>query len=113
MDRPGMGMHGMDGAMGGWGVIGMLGSLFGLFLMVSLVALILFVALRIFSGRQGLGRSDSAENILRERFARGEVSAEEYEQSMRVLRENPPHKSYEDYIREAMNRLRQGRSADS
>lgn len=87
--------------------------MFSLFFMVALVALILFVALRIFSGRQGFGRTNSAEDILRERFARGEVSAEEYEQSMQVLRENPPHKSYEDYIREAMSRLRRDRSTDS
>lgn len=92
----------------------MIGSLFSLFFMVALVALILFIALRVFSGRQGFGRTNSAEDILRERFARGEVSAEEYEQSMQVLRDsNPPHKSYEDYIREAMSRLRRDRSTDS
>lgn len=113
MDRHEMGMRGMDGAMGGWGIFGILGPLFGLFFMVSLVALVLFVALRIFSGRQGFGRTDSAEDILRERFARGEVSTEEYEQSVQVLRDTPPQKSYEDYIREAMNRLRPGRSTDS
>lgn len=82
--------------------------------MVALVGLILFIALRIFSGHQGFSRTNSAKDILRERFARGEVSAEEYEQSMQVLRDsNPPHKSYEDYIREAMNRLRRDRGADS
>lgn len=113
MERHGMGMHGMDGAMGGWGIVGVLGSLFSLFFMVSLVALILFVALKVFSGRRGLGRTNSAEDILRERFARGEVSAEEYEQSMQVLKENPPHKSYEEYIREAMSRLRRGQSTES
>lgn len=114
MDRHEMGMHGMDGAMGGWGVFGMIGPLFGLFFMVSLVALALFVALRVFSGRGGFGRTNSAEEILRERFARGEVSAEEYEQSVQVLRDsNPPRKSYEDYIREAMSRLRRDRSPEA
>lgn len=114
MERHGMGMHGMDEIMGGWSVFGMIGSLFSLFFMVALVGLILFVALRVFSGRQGFGGTTSAEDILRERFARGEVSAEEYEQSMQVLRDsNPPHKSYEDYIREAMSRLRRDRSTDS
>ena len=79
MDRSGMGTHGMEGMMGGWDIAEMIGSLFGLFFMVGLVALILFVALRIFSGRQGLGRPDSAENILKERFARGVRLADPYD----------------------------------
>lgn len=112
MDR-----HGMDGAMGGWGIFGLLGSLFSLFLMVSLVALIAFVALRVFSGRQGLGKADPAEDILRERFARGEISAEELTQSLNTLRENAPPQSprrgYEDYVREAAERLRGRREPES
>ena len=107
-----MGEQGMEGAIG-WDILGIVGSLFGLFLIVSLAALVLFAALRIFSARQVGGRASSAENILRERFARSEISAEEYEQSMKVLRENPPHKNYEDYVRDAMNRLRIGRSENS
>lgn len=103
----------MDGAMGGWGIFGVIGSLLGLFFMMALAALILFVALRIFSGRRSFGRTNSAEDILRERFARGEIPAEEYEQSVQVLRDTPSQKSYEDYIREAMNRLRPSRSTDS
>ena len=42
----------------------MIGSLFSLFFMVARIGLILFVALRIFSGRQGLGRTNSTEDIL-------------------------------------------------
>jgi uncharacterized membrane protein len=45
------------------------------------------------------GRS-SAEEILRERFARGETSAEEYGRAMKVLREDGPT-DYEGYVREA------------
>ncbi len=113
MEMHGMGMHGMDGAMGGWGIFGMVASLISLLFLVGLMALILLLASRFLPGRQGTGSADSAENILRERFARGEIPAEEYGKSMEVLRENPPHKSYEDYIREAMTRLRPGRSSDS
>jgi len=32
-------------------------------------------------------REDSAEETLRQRFARGEIDAEEYEQRLRILRE--------------------------
>ena len=54
-------------------------------------------------------RTDSAQEILRERFARGEISAEEYLKSHEVLRETPSQKkSYEDYVRDAMQRLRPG-----
>src|SRR3712207_9446257 len=49
---------------------------------------------------------DSAEEILRERFARGDISAEEYEKTMKAMRETPPRKNYEDYVREAEERLR-------
>ena len=53
-------------------------------------------------------RADSAEEILRERFARGEVSAEEYLKSYEVLHGSPSRKSYEDYVQDAMERLRPG-----
>lgn len=61
---------------------------------------------------------DTAEEILRERFARGDISAGEYEDSLKTLRESqlaeaPPPKTYEDYVREAMGRLRASRGGDS
>ncbi len=59
------------------------------------------------------GRTGSAEEILRERFARGEISAEEYVKSYEVLREKPSQRSYEDYVRDAMARLRPGRGTGS
>jgi uncharacterized membrane protein len=37
-----------------------------------------------FAGTQA--RTDAAEEILRERLARGEIDADEYERSLRVLR---------------------------
>ena len=49
---------------------------------------------------------DSAEGILRERFARGEITAEEYERSLGALRGRSPEKGYEDYVREAEEELR-------
>ena len=64
---------------------------------------------RLLPSRRG-ERAGSAEEILRERFARGEISAEEYVKSYQVLHETPSQGSYEDYGRDVMNRLRHGRS---
>jgi hypothetical protein len=58
-------------------------------------------------------RAGSAEEILRERFARGEISAEEYVKSYQVLRETSSQRSYEDYVRDVMERLRPGRGTGS
>lgn len=78
-------MNGMDGMMGGG-----LGMIFGLILWVALTALIVWLLMRLFSNRRGaehpVARGDSAEEIVRERFARGEIGAEEYQRSLEVLR---------------------------
>ncbi len=58
-------------------------------------------------------RAGWAEEILKERFARGEISAEEFLKSYEVLRETPSRRRYEDYVREAMERLRPGRGTGS
>ena len=50
-----------------------------------------------------------AEGILRERFARGEITADEYERSIGALRGRSPDKDYEDYVREAEEELRSER----
>ena len=67
---------------------------------------------RILPSRRG-ERTGSAEEILRERFARGEISTEEYVKSYQVLHETPSQRSYEDYVREVMERLRRGRGTGS
>ena len=91
--------------------------LFPLLFWGGIVFLIAWTVTRIFPRGRGDDRSegprDSAEEILRERFARGEINAEEYEKSMRALRETAPQKSYEDYVREAEERLRSERDTDS
>ena len=56
----------------------------------GLVAVVVWLAVRVFpKGRRDeqLGAPrDSAEEILRERFARGEITAEEYQRSIEILR---------------------------
>ena len=75
----------MDGMIG-WGPFGMIGMFFNLMIFVGLLALIAWGVLRILSARQGGERADSAEEILRQRFARGEIGAQEYERSLEILR---------------------------
>lgn len=107
MDR----MMDMDGMMGGWGPFGLLGMLFNLLLWVGIVALIAWGVVRISSRRQAGRRQDSAEEILRGRFVRGEMNAEEYRRSLETLRrEGSPQGSYEDYVRQARDELRSGYS---
>lgn len=85
-------MNGFDGGMmGGWGAFGWLWMLLPLLFWGGLLALIAWAVMRIFpKGHVDNGRSedrgDPAENVLRERFARGEMDAEEYERSLAVLR---------------------------
>ena len=96
-----MGMVGMIG----WGPVGMIEMFFNLLVFVGCLALIVWGLSRVLSARQGGERADSAEEILRQRFARGEINAEEYERSYEALRKDPP-RSYEDYVREANEQLR-------
>jgi uncharacterized membrane protein len=63
----------------------------GLILTLLVLGLVVFALIKFFpdwQDRLGLnhGREDSAEETLRQRFARGEIEAEEYERSLRVLR---------------------------
>lgn len=85
---PMMGPGGMMG--GGWGFFGVIWMLIPLLFLGGLVAVIVWAVTQLGSGRQAGGSAGvhdrSAEDILRERFARGEMDAEEYEERLRVLR---------------------------
>lgn len=73
------------------GVFGLVVSLIGVLLFVGLIGLVAFAVLKVLPA-QGAGvgsfgtRTDPAEEVLRGRFARGEISAEEYERSLWTLR---------------------------
>ncbi len=107
----------MDGPMGGWGGSWWPFMLIPLLLWGVFLSLLVWFAVRVFSKGRGAARPgatiDSAEEILRERFARGDISAEEYEKSMNALRDTPPRKGYEDYVREAEERMRSERGTES
>ena len=65
----------------GWGG----GGGWFLFFPLLWIALIVGVFLLV-RGRRDRWRTDSAEEILGERYARGEISADEYRQRLEVLR---------------------------
>ncbi|MGB3632778.1 MAG: hypothetical protein WA982_01930 [Rubrobacteraceae bacterium] len=93
-------MMGWDGEMmGGWGVFGWLWMLIPLLFWGGLLALIVWAIVRVFPGQQSNGRTEpqgeSAEDILRSRFARGEIEAEEYENSLQTLRGDRTQKGKE------------------
>ena len=63
----------------------------GLILLLVVLGVVVFALIKVFpdwQDRLGLnhGREDSAEETLRQRFARGEIDAEDYERSLEVLR---------------------------
>jgi putative membrane protein len=76
-------MMGFDGA--GWG--GGFRMFGGLLLMIGVIVLIVWAASSVSrSGRPWQDSSRATPNeILRERFARGEISAEEFEQAKKIL----------------------------
>jgi putative membrane protein len=78
------GMMGGYGWGGGWG-FGMIGMLLW---WVLIVLGIVLIAKWLFSGGPGAGRAsgDRALEILKERYARGEIDKQEFEEKKQVLR---------------------------
>lgn len=64
------------GGMGGFGIVGVL-------VMVALVALLVWGAAALFNGRSATG--EAPLEILRRRYAAGEISQGEYEQARKTL----------------------------
>lgn len=85
-------MGGFDGVMGGgWGAFGWIGMLIPLLFWTGLVVLVIWALARIVpnASRERLHQevpTKSSEDVLRERFARGEINAEEYGRSMLALK---------------------------
>ena len=86
--------------MGGTGLLGMLPMLLFWGGLAALAAWLLVTLFRGDRGEEGsVASRDAAEDALRERFARGEISADEYEETLKVLRsrgENQPAKPEND-----------------
>ncbi len=73
---------------------------FGLIFWLAISALITWALTRAFPALQG-PKKDPAEELVRGRFARGEIDVGEYERSLAILRKGPPQMTYEDYVRAA------------
>jgi putative membrane protein len=71
----GWGMHPMGWMCGAWGI----GMMFMMFVFWILVIVGLVLALRWLMSESKQRRSDSALEILRQRYARGEINKEEFE----------------------------------
>ncbi|MGI9049665.1 MAG: SHOCT domain-containing protein [Rubrobacteraceae bacterium] len=103
----------MQNMMGGGG-LWWLWMLVPLLMWVGLIALISWAALQFFPARHAEDRSeiprDSAEETLRERFARGEIDAEEFERSLEILRGGPSDGSTETSRRSVSNGRGDGKS---
>lgn len=80
--------------MGSWGWIGMLMMLAFWFGAIWLIVWAITGSrrARTTDGEQRTGSSDQSMTILRERFARGEITADEFEQTRRTLEQKQPHR---------------------
>jgi putative membrane protein len=74
-----MGWYGQDGGALGW-----LAMAIGLGLLVALIVVVVWSVLRATGQSQG-PRADTSLDILRQRFARGEISQSEFEEAKRIL----------------------------
>ncbi|MGE4283421.1 MAG: SHOCT domain-containing protein [Clostridia bacterium] len=72
--------------MMGWGY-GMMGGWFGILIPLVLAGVIVYAAVKLSSNSNIRGQKeyDSSLAILNERFARGEISEEEYKQKKAIL----------------------------
>jgi putative membrane protein len=93
----------------GGGFFEMIEAGFTILFLLAFLAVAVWGVTRLSLARRG-ERAGSAEEILRERFARGEISSEEFQRSHEVLQETAPsQRGYENYVRDFMDRLRPGR----
>ena len=68
----------------GWG-FGWIGMIFSLVLLVGIVMLIVWAANRFSSGSRPSNGNQSAREILQARYARGEITREQYQQMLNDL----------------------------
>ena len=82
---------GWNAGPGGW-----VGALFGFVIWLVVIGLFVLLVVRLVSGPHGpehdaaLARPDDPEQILRARFARGEIAPDDFEQRLDLLRRTRP-----------------------
>lgn len=126
MEHEGFDGGAMHGPPAAWDFVEAIATFSAFLFLLVLLALLSLVAYRFVARLRASSSVDPAETVLRERLARSEISAEEYESTLDILRTSVAQRAplearsgsslrrtYEDYVREAMNRLRPGRNAGS
>ena len=66
---------------GGFGFGWIFMALFWIFVILGVIYLIK----QIFGGKEGTSRRESAEDILKKRYATGEITKEEYSEKLRII----------------------------
>lgn len=74
----------MMGYYGGWGAMGWFGGILMVLFWVAVILLVVW-AVRAFTPTTRVREEDTALEILRRRYAAGELSQAEYDQARRVL----------------------------
>ncbi|HEY4696315.1 MAG TPA: SHOCT domain-containing protein [Candidatus Hydromicrobium sp.] len=70
----------MSGIFGGWGIIGMiLMFIFWALLITGIILLVVWIVRRVSYPGRDISHTDKAMETLKERYARGEVTKEEFE----------------------------------
>ena len=69
------------------------GNIIGILIQIMIVVIFVRIIIRMIHGR-GRGpwgrtwKDDSAEQLLKERFVKGEISKEEYEEKLKIIRQD-------------------------
>ena len=93
----------MDGnMMAGWGAYGLAGGLMNMLLLVGLLGVAVWVSVNVLANQRRRSvsyahRASPAEEVLRERFARGEIGADDYARCLRTLRGEPARGTQDGY----------------
>jgi putative membrane protein len=76
----------MSGIFGGWGIIGMIFMfIFWALLITGIILLVIWLVRRASYASKDLSRKNDAIDILKERYARGEISKEDFERMKRDI----------------------------
>ena len=101
-------MGGFDGMMDtnmmwGWGAYGLAGGLTNVLLLIGLLGFAAWISVGVLADnrrRRSVSyahRASPAEEVLRERFARGEIGADDYARGLRTLRGEPARGTHDDF----------------
>jgi putative membrane protein len=82
----GMGPGMMNWGYGGW-FMGIINIIFWVAVIIGVIYLIKFLSSSSKQGGQETKKGDNALDILRERYAKGEINREEFEEKKKVLKE--------------------------